>query len=92
MNDSHWDPLSEMTTLRERLDRILNEAFPERIQAKGFLAQFKYITRDEEHFALIPESQPIRLLFYLGGPGILPRMDDSEPLSAFCKKVLSLLF
>ena len=38
MNDSHWDPLSEMTTLRERLDRILNEAFPERIQAKGFLA------------------------------------------------------
>ena len=38
MNDTHWDPLSEMTTLRERLDRILNEAFPERIQAQGFLA------------------------------------------------------
>jgi hypothetical protein len=38
MNSSQWDPLSEMTTLRERLDRILDEAFPERVQAKGFLA------------------------------------------------------
>jgi hypothetical protein len=38
MSDSQWDPLSEMTTLRERLNRILNETFPERIQAKGFLA------------------------------------------------------
>jgi hypothetical protein len=38
MNNSPWDPLSEMTTLRDRLDKILDEAFPERIQAKVFLA------------------------------------------------------
>jgi len=61
------------------------------IPAKALLAQFKHIARDEKRFALIPESQQIRLLFYLGGPGMLPRVEDSGPFSVFCKKALALL-
>ena len=30
--------MSEMTILREKLDKILDAAFPERIQARGVLA------------------------------------------------------
>jgi hypothetical protein len=58
MNDSRWDPLSEMTTLREKLDRILNEAFPERIQAKGFLAPEWPHSADIQPMEKGPERNP----------------------------------
>jgi hypothetical protein len=33
-----WDPLSEVTTLREKLDRIMEETFPWREKEKSLIA------------------------------------------------------
>jgi hypothetical protein len=38
MIDKQRDPLSELMTFREKMDRILDDLFPERMQARGFLA------------------------------------------------------
>lgn len=55
--------------------------------AQTLLGFLQYIGSSEEHFAVIPESETLRTVFYLGGPGYLPTMAPFD----FCPKILSLV-
>ena len=57
-----------------------------------FLFQYlKYVGQNEEQFAIIPESELLLGVFYLGGSGYLPRILQEQAEFSFCSKALSLV-
>lgn len=59
--------------------------------AESLFPQLKVIGREEDHFACVPHSDDLKLIFYIQETGYLPRIEDTKPEFSFCKKTLSLI-
>jgi hypothetical protein len=60
-------------------------------EAKFLFPYLKTVGRQEAHFAVIPASESLRRILYIGGSGYLPKVLPKEAEFSFCKKVLALI-
>lgn len=60
-------------------------------EAKGIFPYLKHIGQKKEHFAVVPASESLRPIFYIGGPGYLPQILPKKAEFGFCEKVLAFI-
>jgi cellulose biosynthesis protein BcsQ len=80
-------PLADAASFRALLERDPLVG----MEAAAIFSFRRVFGTDDEHFAVIPESDLFRKQFNVGSPGLLPAIRTAEPEFCFCAKVLDRL-